>query len=744
VRAGINDSLLTVGQAPHSDGHTHPEIVIEDALFPGSFVLLGAALAVFGLLFRWRGSVTAIGSPSLGTAPRSVPPLLTPIALALAITACIAALLSLGPSWGARDGSGQPLPYGFLFEHAPFFKAMRVPARLGGLVDVALVALAGIGAAVVWRWLRTRPLVARRRHLVGLGIVALLSLGILADLDAAPIPLESVDRGAEVAAVYEWLARQPDDGAVMEFPAESIFADPAGTSVRRHVGLSMYWSTYHWKPLVNGNSGFIPRAYSDMIEAFVGQLPRSDGTLTGRISHVDRQNVALLQQFGVRYLIFHRSQYHAEDWSAVIAALDAAETELERVGDFGEATVYRVYPPLMPPPAARVTMFAPTLLTPESPWAPLFVVSKPGSFPSLLALTRPSILTLTWYDARGRQLWRGEQRVPLPVVVYDEQLLCTLERCESAPDVEFPVALPAPTPTDEVWRPVEPGHYVARLTMSGDQSLACKVDLDLVEDSERVADLSPDSPYRWAECVVGEAHPVNDPGAVPFWSPLPSVAFVEGKIALEATLTTRTDEEIRAWFFLAPPGVATPWRQPAFQSEIRQRLVKAGEPAEFDWLEDVSGTVAPGVYGLTIWFHQRHGDGWSHAYGGAFQLSPVIVDPDGSVRWAGPVRLVRAGRLPRFRPGDTARLRLIVTGTSATTGCKLAWRVVRPSDSSVVAEGNAGSCEAPRIRLPARLPPDRYRLEMIASATRDERSRLSDGLTFEITVVEAEQRGMPR
>jgi hypothetical protein len=231
---------------------------------------------------------------------------------------------------------------------------------------------------------------------------------------------------------------------------------------------------------------------------------------------------------------------------------------------------------------------------------------------------------------------------------------------------------------------------------------------------------------------------------VPFRSPPPSVAFINGRIALESTLTTRRDEEIRAWFLLAPPGSATPWHALAFQSTVRQRLVRAAEPAEFDWLETVGGRVEPGVYGLTLWFHRRTVTGWEHAYGGAFHLSPVIVDDDGRLRWAGPVRLAAAGRLPAFRSGETALLRLTVSGDSQKTHCEASWRLVIPDDGVVVARGNAGSCGRPRVALPQSVVPGRYRLEITATAVRDDRRRLSDGLAFEVTVTERERSGWPR
>ena len=209
----------------------------------------------------------------------------------MAVIGLIALVLSLGPSFGPRHGQGPPLPYGWLFDHVPLFRAMRVPARLGGLTNLTIVLLAGLGLASTWDRVRANSKLQQFSHRAWAGpaLTAVLAAAVLADLWTGAIPIETVDRGADASAAARWLATQPA-GPVMEFPAESVFTDPAAASVRRHYGEAMFWSTLHWKPLVNGNSGFIPRAYSDFIERFVGEVERPDGSTTPRISHLDRRH----------------------------------------------------------------------------------------------------------------------------------------------------------------------------------------------------------------------------------------------------------------------------------------------------------------------------------------------------------------------------------------------------------------------------------------------------------------------
>ena len=715
VHSGDNRSLTTVGQAPHADGHQHREIVIEDALFPGLFAIVGALAAlVWWRTARW------------------------PLA-ALGGAAVVSAILSLGPTLGPPDGSGVPLPYGWLFERAPFFTAMRVPARLGGLVDFALVALGGFGVAAAWaRWgkalsSRLRPGLVRP---VTVGLTLGAGLLVLGDLVALPAPLEPVDLGSANRAAYEWLADQPR-GAVMEFPAESIVTDPAAASVRRHVGLSMLGSTIHWQPLVNGNSGFIPPAHKDLLEAFVGNVPRPDGSLAMRISHVDRDGARLLQALGVRYLIVHRDQYRPEDWPAVESALEEAEGLVEREAVFDDTVVYRVHEPLASPRPA-VTLWAPTLLHPGDAWAPMLTVQADG--PAPLALTRPSQLNVAWFDVSGRFLVRDERGWSLPAVASEGTLLCTALRCHGLPDPSLPDDLP--DPVDGIWRPTEPGHYVAKVALGGDIPLSCRVDLDVVE--EKAAPAHPLEPFpRWAECVEAAPVPVNEPGATAFSPIPPSVTFAGGSVALQIGLAAREEEEIRAWFLLAPPGDPAPWRTAVYRSPVQQRIARPDDPATFSWLERVP-PVLPGVYGLTVWFHHAVDGGWEHADGGGYGMAPVVVGQDGSIRWAGPIRISRPPLVGPLVVGRVSRLPLAVSGESPDVRCRASWTLIQSASGSPAASGHAGTCGSATVSVPADVAPGSYRLDLVASAVGSDRERLSDGISIPVTVVGEPPRGTPR
>ncbi|HEX5506689.1 MAG TPA: hypothetical protein VFW96_28995 [Thermomicrobiales bacterium] len=280
----------------------------EDAIFPGGLALAGAAAGLLGWRRRppWTATLLLIGAAGF--------------------------VLAFGPTLRGRQGGTLPLPYRFLFEHLPFFDGMRVPARFGVLFDFAVVALAGCGVAWAWAALRPRVAVLRRRWAAP-ALTAGLAALVLAELCSAPVQLDAVDRGPAAAAPYEWLARQPDQGPVMEFPASTN---------NRTVALAMYWSTLYWKPLVQGYSSFDPPGYDDLIASFMGDLRRPGGGVSRGVSYVNAENLPRLQALGVRYLVVHRDGYRPEDWPAVLAALDGLGGAVSRVGAFGDAVIYRV------------------------------------------------------------------------------------------------------------------------------------------------------------------------------------------------------------------------------------------------------------------------------------------------------------------------------------------------------------------------------------------------------------------
>src|SRR5205085_6808990 len=81
----------------------------------------------------------------------------------------------------------------------------------------------------------------------------------------------------------------------------------------------MYYSTRHWKPVVNGYSGFAPASYL----ALRDRLRRFP----------DDAAIEALRQAGVTYLLVHSVFYIRGDFDADIRALDARR-DVRRLGVF--------------------------------------------------------------------------------------------------------------------------------------------------------------------------------------------------------------------------------------------------------------------------------------------------------------------------------------------------------------------------------------------------------------------------
>lgn len=165
--------------------------------------------------------------------------------------------------------------YRFFFEWVPPYDGLRVPARMFVIVSVAMSVLAAQGLTRLMDAAGARGI---RRVAAGAAVVA-----VLAESLSVPVSLRRLP--TEAPRTYQWLAEQPC-GAVAEWPWPTT--DMLGvTDVPRH----MYFSTWHWQPLVTGYSGHYPQSFLLMLGRTLG-FP-------------DDQAVRELQRLEVRYVILH-------------------------------------------------------------------------------------------------------------------------------------------------------------------------------------------------------------------------------------------------------------------------------------------------------------------------------------------------------------------------------------------------------------------------------------------------------
>ena len=170
--------------------------------------------------------------------------------------------------------------YRTLHATIPLFQAVRVLAHIGQFVLLMIAILAGYGVAVLQRgWTQSRswPLAA-----------ALLLLIVNGEALRAPLGYTWFDG---VPKVYDVLAREP--GAII---AEAPFPIPQQWFLNAPY---MVNATRHWKPLLNGYSGFRPPSYHRSYEA-MRTFPSDESLLA-------------LSQLGVTHVVVHqRAMNHGQ------------------------------------------------------------------------------------------------------------------------------------------------------------------------------------------------------------------------------------------------------------------------------------------------------------------------------------------------------------------------------------------------------------------------------------------------
>jgi hypothetical protein len=150
--------------------------------------------------------------------------------------------------------------YSLFYDFVPGFDGLRVPARFAMVVVLGLAALAGCGAAAI----------ARRRG--GSTLIALAAGLIIAESWAAPIELnvnsteykqpglaplpDRLPDAAAIPAVYHFVQQLPPSSALIELPFGEVAFETR----------YMFYSTFHWRRLVNGYSGGGPDEYGLQVE----------------------------------------------------------------------------------------------------------------------------------------------------------------------------------------------------------------------------------------------------------------------------------------------------------------------------------------------------------------------------------------------------------------------------------------------------------------------------------------------
>ena len=189
-----------------------------------------------------------------------------------------------------------PMPYDLFYYLFPGFKVIRVPARFIILVILALAILSAFAIRAGLAWLGKKKSIALN------GLVALVIVGLLLlDLMSVAMPMHKITAKEKFPAVYTWLAAQKGRAPTAELPLANYDPETFISGLQyeptwlEREPMRTYYSTLHWKKLLNGYSGFIPDTYYEAVKATHG-FPSTE-------------SIAWLKVMGVKYVIVHASLY---------------------------------------------------------------------------------------------------------------------------------------------------------------------------------------------------------------------------------------------------------------------------------------------------------------------------------------------------------------------------------------------------------------------------------------------------
>lgn len=191
-----------------------------------------------------------------------------------------------------------PLPTLLLYLFVPFFNAMRVWTRFGVVTLLAVSVLAAWGLDA---------LQARMSPKTQIWVAAGALLLVLADFCVVPYPY-----GRTLVApqpLDQWLAEQPGEGAVAQFPLHKTW-----------FGWMLDANRIHGRPLAYGYGTFAPETYTDATVALEDWPSRA--------------SLDVLRDWGVRYVVMGARSYETR-WPETERRL--AELPIEEVAVFEDA-----------------------------------------------------------------------------------------------------------------------------------------------------------------------------------------------------------------------------------------------------------------------------------------------------------------------------------------------------------------------------------------------------------------------
>lgn len=204
-----------------------------------------------------------------------------------------------------------PLPFLVLYELAPPLRFIRAPGRAGGLVMLSVAVLAAMALARIERP-RLRAVVCW---------LAVVLIGV--EYASVPVKLAPAPHAAEA---HRYLASSNVQGAVVELPTIPIVDGYPVPGTETREARYVAFSTTHWRPILNGYSGFFPPSHERMVYA-MQDFP-------------SQSSLDFLREVGVAFVTVHLDLLAGGPWEGLLAGIQ--HPGLELLVDDGKVRLYRL------------------------------------------------------------------------------------------------------------------------------------------------------------------------------------------------------------------------------------------------------------------------------------------------------------------------------------------------------------------------------------------------------------------
>ncbi|MBU2229220.1 hypothetical protein KJ810_02320 [Patescibacteria group bacterium] len=206
-------------------------------------------------------------------------------------------------------------PYVLLYKFVPGFDGLRALGRFFVVVLLSISVIIGLGLNQLLKRIK-------KRYLYGGTVILVSSLLMLEFLwipPFQPVPYREVLVDEKVPEVYRWLADQEGDPVILELPLDSNIVKTAEY---------VYMSTYHWKKMFNGYSGFFPENFLELEDDIM-------------LNFTSPETQSRISGYGINYVIVHFDVQSQFIMQTTPEGLDQLPS-LELIEQFGNDYVYQL------------------------------------------------------------------------------------------------------------------------------------------------------------------------------------------------------------------------------------------------------------------------------------------------------------------------------------------------------------------------------------------------------------------